>query len=141
MSKDINTSDLGSLSDEELQYLAQRDNQEAVALLEERGASVDLSQPRSLDQIANTGDANTGGETIEQLEARLARMRAEQGVSEDDEDDEDEEEMDYEFMSNDDLRAELARRDLSVSGKKEDLIARLEADDASEEDDEDEDGE
>lgn len=141
MSRTIDLSNgVEGLDEDELLYLAQRDNQEALAELQRREISTDQSGGRPLEEVANTGDANTRGESIEELEARLARMKAEQAADEDESDEEDDEEMDYESMSNDDLRAELARRDLSVSGKKEDLIARLEADDASEEDDEDEEG-
>ena len=41
------------------------------------------------------------------------------------------EEEDYEGWNNKQLRAELARRDLSVEGKKDDLIARLRQDDTA----------
>lgn len=54
----------------------------------------------------------------------------------DDEDgipDEDEEEIDYNTMTNDDLRAELSRRGLPVDGKKSDMVERLEANDAEQE--------
>lgn len=138
MSKTIDLSKgVEGLSEDDLLYLAQRDNQDAIRELEAREASIDQSKGRPLEEVANTGDANTRGETIEELEARLAAMKAEQGAGDADEDDEDEE-LDYESMSNDDLRAELARRELSVSGKKEDLIARLEEDDASEDDEDEE---
>lgn len=42
---------------------------------------------------------------------------------------EDEEEVDYNSMTNDDLRAELLERKLSLDGKKADMVARLIADD------------
>lgn len=38
--------------------------------------------------------------------------------------------MSYEDQTNDDLRTELERRGLSTSGNKDDLVARLELDDA-----------
>jgi len=144
MSKTIDLSDgVGSLSDDDLFYLAQRDNAEALAELESRGLTLAFGGPPSIDQVPHTGDANTRGETIEELEARLARMKAEQGSESDDdeEDEEDEEELDYASMSNDDLRAEIARRNegrdeadqLSLEGRKADLIATLEADDEDEE--------
>lgn len=47
-------------------------------------------------------------------------------------DDEDYEEVDYETMTNDDLRAELVKRGLGVDGKKVDLIKRLQDNDAEE---------
>ena len=92
-------------------------------------------------EVAVTFQGHTGTVatmSTEELEAELERRRAEQtspsigdkgGIQEDDED------LAYEDMSNDDLRAELASRDLAVSGSKADLIARLEEDDASESDD------
>lgn len=146
MSKNIDLSKgVEKLSDADLFYLAQRDNAEALAELQRRGKSLDLSQGRTLEEYAHTGDANTRGETIEELEARLKRMKEEQGAnssgfeSEDEEDDD--EDVDYSSWSNDELRAELARRNLSVDGKKADLVARLEEDDASEEDDSESKGE
>lgn len=47
-----------------------------------------------------------------------------------------EEEVDanYEEWTNDDLRAELSNRGLSLDGKKADLVARLREDDATQED-------
>jgi hypothetical protein len=145
MSKVIDTSDLGSLSDEDLQFLAARDNEEAASILDERGASLNLQKGTPLDQRANTGDANTAGETIEQLEARLARMKSEQAADagdagDDDEDDEGLGPDDYADATNDQLRSEIISRNegrdeadkLSLDGKKADLIATLEADDAEE---------
>lgn len=38
--------------------------------------------------------------------------------------------MSYEDQTNDDLRSELERRGLSTAGNKDDLVARLEVDDA-----------
>lgn len=47
-------------------------------------------------------------------------------------DEEDEEEVpDYASMRNDDLRAELAARSLSVEGTKAEMVARLEENDAA----------
>lgn len=47
------------------------------------------------------------------------------------EEDGDEDDIDYASWTNDDLRAELAARGLSVDGKKEVLVKRLEDDDAA----------
>lgn len=41
----------------------------------------------------------------------------------------------YSLWTNDELREELKARDLKVSGNKDELVARLEQDDAAEEDD------
>lgn len=142
MSKTIDTSQgYGDLSTEDLQYLAARDDQEASAVLAERDESLNLSKPRPIDEVANTGDANTSGESIEQLEARLARMKEEQGVSDDDEEEDEALEPPYEQYKNDELRSEIIRRNegrdedekLSLDGRKEDLVATLEEDDEDEE--------
>lgn len=133
MSKDIDTDDLESLSDEDLQYLAARDNQEAQALLDDREVDTDQSKAPPIDEQANTGDANTAGLTIEELEAKLETMKAEQEVEEGET-----EEVDYETLTNDELRTEIVRRNedrdeadqLSVDGRKAELIATLEDDDA-----------
>lgn len=58
-------------------------------------------------------------------EAWEARQAGEEAVEEDEDDDL----IPYEDMTNDQLRAELSERKLSVDGKKADMIARLEADD------------
>lgn len=51
-------------------------------------------------------------------------------------DEEEEEEISYSEASVADLRAELKARELSTEGKKDELIARLEADDAESEEEE-----
>lgn len=53
-------------------------------------------------------------------------------------DDDEAGEVDYTKLHNDDLRAECARRNLSVDGNKKDLVERLERDDAGEATEEDE---
>jgi hypothetical protein len=45
----------------------------------------------------------------------------------------------YDDMKNDDLKEHLKARDLPISGKHDDLVARLEEDDASEDDESDDD--
>ena len=50
-----------------------------------------------------------------------------------DEDEDEGEEVDYNALTNDDLRAELSTRGLPVDGKKSDMVARLEAHDAEQE--------
>lgn len=45
----------------------------------------------------------------------------------------DEEEVDYNTFTNEELRTELARRGLSVDGKKAEMVSRLEENDAAEE--------
>lgn len=52
---------------------------------------------------------------------------ASSGVEDEDEDDD----VAYSDMTNEQLRAELVTRGLDVSGKKSELVARLEADDAA----------
>lgn len=65
-------------------------------------------------------------------EAWEAKQGAEvdEEIEEEDLDPEDEEEVPYTEWTNDELRAELVKRKLSLDGKKADLIARLEEDDA-----------
>lgn len=46
------------------------------------------------------------------------------------EEDDDPEDISYSDWTNDDLRAELSERKLSLDGKKADMVARLEEDDA-----------
>lgn len=142
MSKTIDTSaGYGGLSEDDLKYLAQRDDLDAAAELISRGGDVDQSAEVPIDQVANTGNANTAGETIADLEARLERMRAEQAVEEDEDDEDRLGPDDYASASNDMLRTEIVKRNeerendedfepLSIDGKKADLIATLEADDA-----------
>jgi hypothetical protein len=54
-------------------------------------------------------------------------------VEDDTDEDEEEETGDYSELSNDELKAELERRGLPKSGNKDELIARLEEDDDSDE--------
>ena len=62
MSKTIDISGgVEGLDDDDLLYLAQRDNAEAVTELASRGLSTDGSQPVPLEEVAHTGDANTSG--------------------------------------------------------------------------------
>lgn len=131
MSREIETDDLESLSDEDLQYLAQRDNQEAASLLAEREVDTDQSKEPPIEDQANTGDANTAGLTKEEHEAKVETMAAEQEVETEEED------SDYESWTNDELRSEIVTRNeshgdadqLSLEGKKADLIATLREDD------------
>jgi len=134
MSKTIDLSGgVEDLSEDDLLYLAVRDDQAAMAELEKRGIGINQSEPKSLEEYANTGDANTSGETIEELEARLAQMKAEQSGDDDDE----ALEPPYDQYKNDDLRSEIVRRNesrdedtkLSLEGRKDELIATLEDDD------------
>ena len=134
MSKTIDLSGgVEDLSEDDLLYLAVRDDQAAMAELEKRGIGINQSEPKPLEEYANTGDANTSGETIEELEARLAQMKAEQSGDDDDE----ALEPPYDQYKNDDLRSEIVRRNesrdedtkLSLEGRKDELIATLEDDD------------
>lgn len=143
MSKTIDLSKgVEALDDDDLLYLAARDNQEAHTELARREISTDQSSGRPLAEVAHTGDANTRGESIEELEARLARMKAEQGVEDDAEEDEGLEPP-YDQHTNDELRAEIVRRNenrdeddqLSITGRKDELIAELERDDEESEED------
>ena len=141
MSKTIDLSGgLEGLDDDDLLYLAQRDHPGSDEELANRGLSIDGSRETPIDELPNTGDANTAGLTIEELEAKLAQMKAEQEAEEDD-DDVLRPPYDAEGITNDDLRAEIVRRNedrdeddqLSLAGNKAALIATLEEDDEDDE--------
>lgn len=146
MSKQIEVpEDLTQLSESDALYLHQRgrltDEQLALATGTDLGRTVDglaqSHQPPPLDEIANTGDANTAGITKEELEILQQRRAAAEAAENDDEDEDDDDDVldpdDYESATNDQLRAELARRELDVSGRKDELIERLREDDTEEE--------
>jgi hypothetical protein len=58
------------------------------------------------------------------------------GQYDEEEEDDEEEEISYEEASVEDLKAELKERGLSASGSKADLVARLEEDDAKDDEEE-----
>lgn len=121
---------------------------------------LDQSAPSmSLTERANTGTVNTANLSIEELEAELERRRAEhdetdtqglmtnfgglQGATADDEEvDEEPLEPPYDQYNKGDLSAEIDRRNrvlladdeeadvMPLSGSKQELVERLEADDA-----------
>lgn len=139
MSKDVDQSDLSALNYDDLKYLHDRAQittaQMAEALgMKERDLVKKLveKEPVDMDRVANTGNANTRNLTPEQFQEEVDRRRA-ANAGESGQPEAEEEEVEYSSMSNDDLRVELARRNLSVQGNKAELIARLEEDDASDE--------
>lgn len=101
----------------------------------------DLQGPPGVGDDPFHGKANTGTVAVmstEELEAELERRKALEtqpsigdkgGIVDDD--DEDGEEVEYAGLTNKELRALLAERGLSVDGNKDELVARLEEDDAS----------
>lgn len=147
MSRTIDRNDPSSWSEEDVRYLAERGQLPMDELSDEERAEVaEMLSPeqRKLHETANTGDVNFDRLTTEQLEQELIRRKGSLGdldenpnppgrknpalEEEDDEDDEDgdDEPEDYdEGWTNDDRRAELSRRGLSVAGNKDELIARL----------------
>jgi hypothetical protein len=146
LSRTVDKSDLSSLSDEDLIYLHTRSEITTRELAEARGISESQAESQireallhhvPLSDRVNTGDANTAGLDADEYKRRTrVQNDLPPDEDEDEEDDEDTEEDAYDGMTNDQLRAELASRDLPVSGKQEELIRRLREDDASEEDDE-----
>lgn len=158
MSKTLDLSDLSALDDDDLQYAHQRglitDAQLAEHLGTDEFTLVDqiakngISQGVPLSEIANTGDANTRGLTNEDLLKEVERRgllerldnekRGAGPAASDDEDDEALVEEPYEDARNDDLRAELSRRGLSVDGNKTELVQRLREDDEAEDDEDEE---
>lgn len=139
MSKRIDTSKPEKLTEDELRYLLQREPlpRSVKRFLDanpDRRPDMNLSRPKPIEDQVHTGTANSYGLTKEQLDEAVAAFKAQQDrdyEGEGDEEGDDEDEVDYDSMTNDELRAELARRELSVEGKKVDLIARLEEDDTS----------
>jgi hypothetical protein len=148
MSREVDVSDAGSLEDDDLQYAVQRD-----MLTREQLEEVGLDTPEKVaaflagDRVDPADKPYSGNhlvlsdEEVALIEKRRAKAEAEADATkaEDrikvstavDEDEDEEETGDYEGWTNDDLRAELASRDLSVDGNKADLLARLQEDDAA----------
>ena len=88
---------------------------------------------RDLAVVPNTGDANTRGVTQEDLDARntledqpVPTIEDKGGIQENDTD------YSSEEWNNDTRRAELQDRGLKITGRKADLIARLERSDQDE---------
>lgn len=146
----------GDLDEADMLYLAQRD-QLPRELLEKLREDLDdddedpeelirralaIKQRRSLKDQPHTGDVNTKGTTLAQT--RRGAEKADDGLNrpedyeEPEDEDEEAEEVDYEAMTNEELRVELARRELSVNGNKAELILRLEENDAESEEEEEE---
>lgn len=117
MSRDIDTSDLAALSQEDLEYLRVRGRLTPEQEAEFFGEEVEPqnNKPASLDDVPYTGDENTVPSV--QTDDGSPTLSPE----------------DYEDSSNERLREELRRRGLSTSGNKAELIERLEANDAGEE--------
>lgn len=150
MSREIDTSDLESLEAEDLKYLHDRNQISTSEFAEALGVSEGELKGRlqevaegatlSLEERANTGTANTAGLKEEEYEQRLKVNNGltDEGEEPEGDEDEEEEETSYEDMTNDQLRAELAGRELSTSGNKEAMVQRLQADDESEEEEEEE---
>lgn len=115
-----------------------------VADLERMGVRIardDLNPPEQFEG-ARLGQRSDGVEpqpqnaTNAREEEIQRRVRANAESSSDEEEEEEGEEVPYSEWRNQDLRSELARRGLSVDGKKDELIARLEEDDSSSEEEE-----
>lgn len=138
------------LSDDDIRYLHDRD-MVPLEVVNDRGISVYPGQEydlaKALQGIPNLGVVNTQGLTgpppplsKAELQPRPENLTKPQLRGEDEEEDEESEEdvEDYANWTNDQLRAELAERGLSVQGKQADLRARLLEDDESEEEDDEE---
>lgn len=72
-----------------------------------------------------------GIEGIRDRVSEAAKAALEDDIDDEELDDEEEEEFSYQDAKVEELREELKRRELSTTGNKEELIARLEADDES----------
>lgn len=114
MSRDIDTSDLSALSDEDLEYLRVRGRFSAEEEAELFGEEVrPPPQATPLEETPYTGDENTLAAVQTEQEGNAATLSAD----------------DYADASNDRLKEELRRRGLSTSGNKQELVERLEASD------------
>jgi hypothetical protein len=82
-------------------------------------------RPGDMDHDRNPGDSGTDA----------SRMFADDGDDEDDES----EDVSYDDLTNDELKELLRERDLPVSGKHDELVARLQESDESDDEDDDED--
>jgi hypothetical protein len=147
--------DMDNLDDDDKLYLAQRGQLPTdVMSREEQRLLLNPEEANQATMLANTGTANTAGLTTEQLEEELERRRAaevtdprtlfgQEGVAGAlaGEEDEDTLEPPYDQYTKSELLAELSRRNdnreddnqLPLSGNKDDLVARLDEDDADEE--------
>lgn len=140
MARDVDLTDPDSWDDDDIRYLGDR------ALL--KGEDLDryrelVAAPEDmpLEERANTGDANTKGVTKEEHERQVAALAQEDEDDDDDEEDDEDEGLEppYEEYRNEDLRAEIVRRaelkgeTPDLDGRKVDLVARLEAMDAEDE--------
>jgi len=89
----------------------------------------------SINDAANTGTVNTANISTEDLKAELERRKALEtiptigdkgGIQSDEGEEEEEGEEDYDDgWNNEQRRAELAGRELSIDGNKDEMIARL----------------
>ena len=115
MSRDIDTSDLSALSQDDLEYLRVRGRLTAEQEAEYFGEEPEPqnNKPQSLDDVPYVGDENTLASVQTEEEGNGATLAAE----------------DYEDSSNERLREELRRRGLSTGGNKAELIERLEDND------------
>lgn len=148
MSKTIDTSDLKSLSKDDIRYLAERGRLP-------KGIDNPIKDPNrpALGDVLHTGDANTLAVTTEELEAELERRREAEskqaaenlkkdreelrrekaGVASAQEDDDDDRPYTYADKDDDELRAILSERGLPTEGTRKTLRRRLVDDDNKEE--------
>lgn len=148
MSKDIDTSDPKTLSDDDVRYLAERGRLP-------KGIPNPIKDPNrpALGDVLNTGDANTLAVTTEELEAELARRREAEGkqaaenlkkdraelrreksgTSAASEDDDEDKPYTYADKSDEELRGILTERGLTTEGTRKTLRRRLVDDDNKEE--------
>lgn len=144
MSKTIDLSEgYSSLTDDEVMYLANRDDSKAQRECQKRDLAP-FGSPKDWENHPYFGDANTKGVTEADIQRQVAASPHHPEVSEDD-DDEDEDDDEVSSEEDDDpvdyndkewtvtdLRGELKTRGLDVTGNRSDLVTRLEEDDAKE---------
>lgn len=134
MSQTIDTSQgYDALEDDEVMYLAQKDDEQAVEEAQKRNLHPGGS-PKEWATHPYFGDANTKGRTVGQVERMTKESPHHQDDPDDVMDDEDDEDevVDYNEWSKEELLGELKDRELSLVGNKPELVKRLEEDDAKE---------
>lgn len=141
MSKTIDTSDLSSLSTEDLRYLRDRGRltpEQESEYLSDSPRAVFENEPKgpysgTTKVTPSPYDRNDRARTIGNDEPVRRQQREEvarrNAVDED---------VDYEEMRKEELQQELSNRGLATAGNKDELIARLEEDDENSEEEEDE---
>lgn len=140
MSREVTKEDLGSMTSEDILYLAQRGQltpEDEAEIGEERLRKALQPEAKSLDEQAHTGDANTDGVSKEDFEAAVERarvaeekLREERGKKKGPEENIVGSYATEDGWNNDKRRGEIEKRGMDPTGlKKDDAIMILQASD------------